>query len=124
MINPNKEHLLTGRVILNEVNGVRLGRIESGGHVYEGYNFSKALQAGELVTFRVNFNITADQYSVVRGSVRRKRKPKIVVIDKRHDSFGTLHVKFLGHDGQIKQVSFDEGDWAQWDAMAKRGGVL
>jgi hypothetical protein len=120
MINPNKEYLLTGKVTLNEQDGIiNLGAIEAGGHTYKGYDISAKLQIGDLVTFRVQYSITAQEYTIVKGSVRRKRKPKIIVIDRRIDSFGTLYVKFLGHDGQIKEVSFDEGDWESFNRYLK-----
>ena len=120
MIDPNREHVLTGKVVKNEQGTiVNACVIESGGHTYHGYDMSARLQPGDLVTFRVQFSITQDRYMIVRGSVRRKRKPKIVVIDRRTDSFGTLYVKFVGHDGQIKEVSFDEGDHESFNRYLK-----
>lgn len=41
---------------------------------------------------------------------KKAKKPKIQIIDQSTDSFGTLHVRFIGHDGKLKTVSFDEGD--------------
>lgn len=113
MINPWQTHgPMTGTVTRNDADHIAQCEIKSGGTTYSGYDMPKGIKVGEKVTFHVQFSIMSDRYTIVKGSVRRKRKPKpsIQVVDKYTDSFGTLHVKFIGHDGQLKQVYFDEGD--------------
>lgn len=119
MINPNRSHgPLTGTVQSIDPSFMAKFVIECDGNTYHGYDLPKGIKVGDKVTFHVQFS-----YTVVKDSVRRKRKPKakIQIISQHTDSFGTLYVKFIGHDGQLKEVYFDEGDhWMMQNLTKER----
>jgi hypothetical protein len=120
MINPYKLYgPFQGVIESIESQGVKGFVIKSKGTLFTGYDLPKRFVVGDKVTFRAMFNIALDRFVVDPDSVRRKRqpKPKIVILNKYTDSFGTLHVEFIGHDGERKYVYFDEGEHAQFERM-------